>query len=47
MAGLGYYAPNVKDGWFSESVVMWGGQKMCLEIAKNAAGEPDILLEAK
>jgi hypothetical protein len=43
----GYYKDSVRDGWFSESVVMWGGQKMSLELALKEDGTPDILLEAR
>lgn len=36
-----------EDGWYSEIEAMWPGQKMSLKIAKNEAGENDILFEGR
>mmetsp|Transcript_18676 Transcript_18676/g.24314 ORF Transcript_18676/g.24314 Transcript_18676/m.24314 type:complete len:314 (+) Transcript_18676:67-1008(+) len=43
----GFHKNLINDGWYSEIEAMWPGQKMSLQIAKNAAGEPDIIFEGR
>jgi len=42
----GYYAKNVKEGWFSETEVLWPGQKMGLQLASGVLKD-DILFEGR